>query len=450
MRLRPRSVRARVTLVSTIGAAAALGLCLALLYATLDRQLTAALDADLAARSDDLVAALGGNELNDLGVVARDPLAQLYATNGTVLAGSPSLGDRRLLPADQVRRAGAHTIETRWLPLGRAAAYGAVRVLSRRLGGARVLSVGVSAEPLRHARQRLLGVLLVAAPVLVGVLAAASWLVVRAALRPVDVLSREAAAISSLDADRPLPAVPGDDEIARLARTLDHMLARLRAVFERERAFIDDASHELRSPIAVLRGEIDLALSAIGDPAELDQSLRAARSEAERLSRLAEDLLLLARERAGSLVVRREPVDLLDLAATEARRLQPVLGLRIQVAGDPAVVQGDTDRLRQLLANLAHNSAAAGSTTIRVHLTIAGASATLEVADDGPGFPPSVSDSAFDRFVRADHARTRGASGAGLGLSIVRAVVAAHGGTVAARNGEPLGGAVVTVRLPLG
>jgi two-component system OmpR family sensor kinase len=284
----------------------------------------------------------------------------------------------------------------------------------------------------------------------VGVLAVAGWLVVRAALRPVDLLAREAAAISSLDADRPLPPVPGDDEIARLARTLDDMLARLRVAFDRERAFIDDASHELRSPIAVLRAEIDLALSATGDPAELEHSLRAARSEAERLSRLAEDLLLLARERAGSLVVRREPVDLLDLAATEARRLQSVLGLRIQVTGDPAVVQGDTDRLRQLLANHAHNSAAAGATTVRVHLTVAGESASLEVADDGPGFPPGVSDSAFDRFVRADHARTRGAFGAGLGLSIVRAVVAAHGGVVAARNGEPLGGAVVTVRLPLG
>ena len=444
----PRSIRARVTLVSTIGAAAALGLCLALLYITLDRQLTAALDAGLVARSDDLVAALGAA---DLGVVSRDPLAQLYTSTGTVLASSPSLADRRLLPAELVRRTGAQTLQTRWQPSPRAGPTGAawpVRVLSRRFDG-QVLSVGVSVEPLRDAQQRLLAVLLVAAPVLVGVLATTSWLVVRAALRPVDALTRKAAAVSSLDADRPLPPVPGDDEIARLASTLNSMLARLRVAFERERAFIDDASHELRSPIAVLRGEIDLALSVAGEPAELDQSLRAARGEAERLSRLAEDLLLLARERAGSLVVRHELVDLLDLATAEARRLQPVLGLRIQVTGDPAVVRGDTERLRQLLANLAHNSAAAGSTTVRVHLTSGGASAALEVADDGPGFPPSLRDSAFDRFVRADHARTRGAAGAGLGLSIVRAVVAAHGGTVAARNGEPLGGAVVTVRLPL-
>ncbi|MGH3753150.1 MAG: sensor histidine kinase [Pseudonocardiaceae bacterium] len=444
----PRSLSARVTLVFAVGAAAALGLCLVLLYVTLDQQLVTALDTDLNARSDDLVAAVVAGEL---GVVARDPLAQLYATNGAVLVSSPSLTDRRLLSVEEVRRLDAHTIQIRSLRSGRGAESAAVRVLSRRLDHTRVLSVAVSAEPLQVTRRRLLEVLFLAAPVLVSVLAIAGWLVVRAALRPVDVLTREAAAISSLEADRPLPPVPGDDEIARLARTLDAMLTRLRVAFERERAFVDDASHELRNPIAVLRGEIEFALSATDDPAEVERSLRAALSEAQRLSRLAEDLLLLARERAGSLILRREPVDLIDLAATEARRLEPVLGLRIRVSGDPAIVQGDPDRLRQLLTNLAHNSAAAGATTVRVHVTADKTSALLEIVDDGPGFPPNVRDSAFERFVRGDHARSPGgASGAGLGLSIVRAVVAAHGGTVEARNGEQPGGAVVTVRLPLG
>jgi two-component system, OmpR family, sensor kinase len=324
-----------------------------------------------------------------------------------------------------------------------------VRMFSQRLDTSRVLSVGVSAQPLQEARRRLLALLLGAAPLLLSVLAVAGWLAVRAALRPVDVLTREAATISSLESDRSLPPVPGDDEIARLARTLDGMLARLRVAFARERAFVDDASHELRSPIAVLRGELELALSATDDPPEVERSLRAALGEAERLSRLAEDLLLLARERAGSLVVRRDPVDLLDLATAEARRLEPVLGLRIDVSGDPVVVQGDADRLRQLLANLVHNSAAAGSNAVRVHVGADAAQAELQVADDGRGFPPDLQDAAFERFVRGDHARTPGASGAGLGLSIVRAIAAAHGGTVDAHNGKPLGGAVVTARLPL-
>jgi signal transduction histidine kinase len=446
VRLLPRSLRGRVTLLFTVGAAVVLGLCLTVLYVMLDRQLVAALDQDLTARSGDLAAAVTAG---DVGVVARDPLAQLYGADGRVLVSSPSLDDHRLLTAEEARRLDGASLQTRSLPAGGDGVPVTVRVFSQRLDPSRVLSVGVSAQPLQNARERLLALLLVAGPLLLAFLATAGWLMVRAALHPVDVLTREAAAISSLEADRSLPPVPGDDEIARLARTLDGMLARLRVAFARERAFVDDASHELRSPIAVLRGEIELALSAANDRTEVERSLRAALAEAERLSRLAEDLLLLARERAGSLVVRRDPVDLLDLATAEARRLEPVLGLRIEVSGDPVVVQGDADRMRQLLANLAHNSATAGSTTVRVHVSSDESHAELEVADDGPGFPPDLRDAAFERFVRGDHARTPGASGAGLGLSIVRAVAAAHGGTVEAHNGEPLGGGVVTARLPL-
>jgi two-component system OmpR family sensor kinase len=446
MRLGPRSLRARLTLVFTLGAAAALGLALALLYVALDRQLTTTLEVDLTTRAGDLAAAV---QAGDPTVVAQDPLAQLYTADGALLAGSPALRDRRLLTVDDVGRLGSESLETRTLPIGADAPALVARVFSQRLADQRVLSVGVSVEALHQARQRLLQVLLLAAPALLGALAAAGWLVVRAALQPVDVLAREAAAIASFDSDRALPSVPGDDEIAHLAATLDSMLGRLRTAFERERAFVDDASHELRTPIAVLRGELELALLTPEDPVERDRSLRAALGEAERLSRLAEDLLLLARERVGTLVLREQPVDLLDLAATEAARLQPTLGLHVRVSGVPIVVPADVDRVRQLLVNLVLNSAAAGATTVDIRGTVDHASATLEVADDGPGFPAEVLHSAFERFVRGDGSRTRGGSGAGLGLSIVRAVATAHGGTVQARNGGPLHGAVVTVRLPL-
>ena len=119
------------------------------------------------------------------------------------------------------------------------------------------------------------------------------------------------------------------------------------------------------------------------------------------------------------------------------------------MSGDPAVIAGDADRLRQVLADLADNSAAAGASTVRIRVVDDRTSVSVEVADDGPGFPPGIVGSAFERFVRGGDARTRGSAGAGLGLSIVRAIVTAHGGTVEARNGEPLGGAVVTFRLPL-
>ncbi|PVG84073.1 two-component sensor histidine kinase [Nocardioides gansuensis] len=418
---------------------------IALIYATLDRQLAAVMDADLRARAADLVAAV---RAGDVEVVESDPTAQLYAADGRLLAGSDVLGDLRLLPVEEVRRVADPTLETVALGPDGPAGLSTVRILSTPVDATRTLSVAVSARPLQEAQDRLLLVLLLVGPVLVGMVALIGWWAVWAALRPVDLLTREAAAISSLHEPRHLPAVPGNDEIARLSRTLDDMLTRLRVSLERERGFVDDASHELRSPIAVLRGELELALSALDDPAETERSLRAALTETERLTRLAEDLLLLARERAGSLVVRNEPVDLVELAATEARRLGPGLRLSVAVTGEPAVVEGDPDRLRQVIANALHNSSQAGADTVQIEVSRDHGWVSVVIADDGPGFPASILSAAFERFVRGDQARTPGRSGAGLGLSIVRAIVSAHEGAVEARNGPPLGGAVLTVRLP--
>lgn len=446
MRLVPRSLRVRLVVVFAVGASVALVLGLVLLYLLLDRQLSGVLDAGLARRSDDLAAALAAG---DVGVVRADPLAQLYAADGSVLAGSPILSGRPLLDAGQVRRVTGEELTTGTFALPPGAAPAPVRLFVQRTADDRVLAVGVPAGPVQAARDQVLAVLLVAAPLLVGLVSAAGWLVVRAALRPVGVLTREAAAISSLDTGRRLPAVTGDDEIAELARTLDGMLDRLGVAFARERAFVDDASHELRTPIAVLRGEIELALSAAGDRDEVERSLRAALAQTERLSRLAEDLLLLARHRAGVLAIHREPVDLLDVAAAHARTLEPLLGLAIEVLGDPVVLEAEADLLRQVLTNLAANSAAAGAGIVRIRITAVRDDVELEVADDGPGFPSDLLGQAFERFVRGADARTRGRTGAGLGLSIVRAIVAAHGGTVRIGEGGRLDGAIVIVRLPV-
>ncbi|GAB2808917.1 ATP-binding protein [Actinoallomurus bryophytorum] len=445
MRPVPGSLRARLLLVSTLGASAALVLSLILLYLMLVRQLNTALDDDLAQRGHDLATA---TTQGDLGAVQRDPLAQLYAGDGTLIGGSPSLARVRLLSVPEVRSLTGSELTHRSLPQARGDEP--ARQLSRRIPHGRVLAVAVSTRTVQAARERLAVVLFLAAPALIGVLAVVGWLVIRAALRPVRLLTREAAAITSLDIGHRLPRVPGDDEIAELARTLDGMLTRLRVAVERERAFVDDASHELRTPVAVLRGQLELALATIDHPEEVERSLHASLAEVERLTGLTDDLLLLARERAGTLILRAEPIDLLDLAGAEARRLGPALGLRVEVAGEPAVIDGDGERLRQVIGNLAANSAAAAASVLRLTITRGPGSVTLEAADDGPGFPPGLLDSAFERFARGDPARTRGASGAGLGLSIVLAVTVAHGGSVEAGNGAPLGGAVVTVRLPVG
>ena len=444
MHVLPRSLRSRLVVLFAVGSLVALICSLSLLYTVLDRQLSAALDTDLNSRSNDILAAL---RTGDLSAVFVDPMAQVYNGNGTVVFSSTGLGGR-LLEEDQVRAVVGTASVSRTLAIGYRGEEVRVRLLSRQVGASGdVLTVGLPSGSLERAGGRQLLVVAGAVPLLVALLAALGWLLVRAALRPVDALTREAAAISTLETGRRLPAVAGDDEIARLAATLDGMLARLSVAFARERAFVDDASHELRTPIAVLGGEIELALAALDDPAEVRQSLLAAQGQVARLTRLAEDLLLLARERDGSLVVHREPVDLLDLARDEARDLGPAVGVRVIVHGAPVVVEADADRLRQVLANLAANSAAAGATEVRVDIAAGRDAIRLEWADDGPGFDPDLLDSAFERFVRGDVSRTT-ASGAGLGLSIVRAVLAAHGGTARIGNGGPLGGGVVTLRLP--
>ncbi|GGK73503.1 sensor histidine kinase [Mangrovihabitans endophyticus] len=446
MRLIPTSLRARLALVFGAGTSAVLLLALFLLYLALDRQLDRAVDADLSGRSADLAASV---RAHDLTAVAGDPMAQLYAADGTPVATSVAIAGRVLLTPAQVRAVHHLTAVSSTLPLGAADAPLRVRLLSRPVGHTgQILTVALPSEAIERAGTRQLAVLAVACPALIAVLVMLGWMLLRAALRPVDMLTREAAAISTLDSDRRLPVVPGHDEIARLAATLGAMLSRLATAFDRERAFVDDASHELRTPVAILRGEIDLALAAVDDPQEVRQSLLAAQGQAVRLGHLAEDLLLLARERIGSLVIHREPVDLTDLVQADADALGRVTGLTIDVGGEPVVVEAEAERLRQVLANLAANSAAAGATSARVTVRIDEQQARIDWADDGPGFPPALLDSAFGRFVRGDASRTA-ATGAGLGLSIVRAVATAHGGTARLRNGPPLGGAVVTVRLPL-
>lgn len=447
MRWAPRSLRARLVLIFTLGMSSVLLLSLLVLFAVLDKRLESALDEDLVNRSADLQALL---EVRDHRAIRSDPLAQLYAADGRLLAGSPALRTHRLLSPGQVRAVRGRSFTDTSQRVGSGTDDVPLRLLSRRIGtSGDVLTVAVSSRVVDRLTDNALVLLVVAAPLLIGVATLGGWLVVRAALRPVDQLTREAAAISSPEDDRQLPVVPGDDEIARLAGTLSDMLDRLRVAFAREREFVDDASHELRTPIAVLRGELELALTALDDPAEVEQSLRAAQEQAVRLTRLSEDLLLLARERAGIVVVARAPVDLTELVRTEARALRTVFPLEIRTAGAPVIAEADGDRLRQVLRNLAANSAAAGATTVRATVADGGGGVFLEWADDGEGFPADVLGAAFDRFVRGDTARTSG-TGAGLGLSIVRAIVTAHGGTVDASNGSPLGGAVVTLRLPAG
>jgi signal transduction histidine kinase len=227
------------------------------------------------------------------------------------------------------------------------------------------------------------------------------------------------------------------------------MLSRLEAAFSRERSFVSDASHELRTPLAILRTELELALRGEHTRVELEDSLRSAAEETERLSNLAEDLLVIARSDQGRLPVRIEDLNAGEVLARVAGRFQT----RARVEGRPlhpdpspgVVVRADPARLEQALANLVDNALSYGSGAVELSATASNGTIEIHVRDEGHGFPPAFLPRAFERFTRADEARSRG--GTGLGLAIASAIAAAHGGSAHAENLEP--GADVWIALPL-
>jgi signal transduction histidine kinase len=329
---------------------------------------------------------------------------------------------------------------------------GPTRILARPVvaptGEPLIVTVVGSTAPIARARHRLAVVLGIVWPVLVLVVAATAWILARAALRPVRRMTRRAETISLEGPDARLPQPPGSDEIAELGTTLNGMLERISETVAHERAFVDDASHELRSPIAVLRGELEMArleLTDGGDRALWVAAIDSAIEETDRLSRVTDRLLVLAHADAGRLADQLMPVRLLEATVREADRLH-VDGVRIDVTGTEVEVMADPDLLAQLISNLLTNAARFADR--RVLAEVGGDGAMLVVADDGPGFAPGFVDRALDRFSRGEPSRTRGRGGAGLGLAIVAAIADAFDGRIALANGGPLGGAVVGLDLP--
>ena len=440
------SLRTRLALLFAVGSAAILVLSSAVLYVSFSSQLNRAINAGLRARADDIVTALDA----DNPAVPRDEqFAQVVNRDGQVLLASATLvGRATLVDRDELRAATDRQI-TVSRPVRGLSTDARLLVRPAQAGSTPVLVVvGSRLDPLHRAQRRLAVTLLVTSPALITALALGGLGVATAALRPVRQMTQDADRFSLDDPGQRL-AVPGsDDEIAHLAKTLNAMLERIELSFRRERAFVDDASHELRTPVAILRGELELALEGPSTHDDVMAALRSALEEAERLSRVANDLLVLARADAGILPVQRASVDLLEVATAAAARV----GRRepdavISVEGGPAPVAGDRIWLEQMLGNLLQNAARVAH---RVVVDVAGGTdgtASVTVADDGPGFPADLLPVVFDRFARAH--RRDGNAGAGLGLAIVAAFAAAHGGTVTASNGPPLGGAVVRVSLPV-
>jgi signal transduction histidine kinase len=267
------------------------------------------------------------------------------------------------------------------------------------------------------------------------------------ALRPVELLRRRAEAVTPGEPSK-LPVPRPADEVSRLAVTLNDMLARLQAAVEHERRFVADASHELRTPLALLRTELDLALRRPRSREELENALRSAAEETQRLSRLADDLLLIARADQGSLPMQREPVAAADLLSDAAGRFAnraSSLGRELRVKETDLHVDADPLRVAQALVNLVDNALTHGEGVVELAAEREDGFVELHVRDGGPGFPEDFRARAFDRFSRADDALSRG--GSGLGLSIVDVVARAHEGGRGLAN-RPSGGADVWIALP--
>jgi heavy metal sensor kinase len=315
------------------------------------------------------------------------------------------------------------------------------------------LVVATSLENVEAAIHRLLIILAVGIPVGIGIAALGGWFLAKKALRPVATMTDEARAIDASRLRDRVEVPSAMDEVGRLAVTLNDMLDRIQSGVEQQQAFISDASHELRTPLAIMRAEIDVSLAS-GDLSEdARQVLESAREETDRMRAIVEDLLILARMDEGALTLAADPVDLPQLVGSVVTAMTPLADRRevhLQRASDGAVrVLGDADRLAQVVRNLVDNAIKYSSAGTRVVVTVRGDGGVgeLTVADTGPGIPEASLPRIFDRFYRADDARSREAGGSGLGLAIVRELVEAQGGRVWVRNADS--GSVFGCRLPL-
>jgi two-component system, OmpR family, sensor kinase len=403
------------------------------LLATVDEALVAQAKEELSAHPGD-VDADGGRTL-----------AQLYGPGGRLVAsrphGLPSMLPHRLVLAGRTRRVWRNE------ELSLDGELGAWRVLASSDDGGTTAVLARSLDPRADSLEHLRHELLVFLPLALLAASLGGYALAARALHPVEELRRRAQAVSADEATL-LPVPPGGDEISRLAVTLNDMLTRLHAAVERERRFVADASHELRTPLALLQTELDLALRRPRTRDELENALRSAVEETQRLSRLAEDLLLIARADQGLLPMRREraaAADLLFEAAARFTSRASSLGRNLRVVATDANVHADAMRVGQALLNLVDNALTHGAGTIELAAEEHDGLVELHVRDAGTGFPAAFRGRAFERFSRADEARSRG--GSGLGLSIVELVARAHGGGVGLTD-SPGGGADVWISLP--
>jgi signal transduction histidine kinase len=443
---RRRSLRARLTLVSVAVLAAGLLAGGILVVAVLNFALVRAINVETQDTARAVATLVTQGALTEPIAASAGVQVQVVDAQGRVLAVSATAD--RLVPIlypDELRSLPDGRVTV--IPGDRIGMRGPVRVVAMEAGKPteqkRVL-VARSAADAAAGVHVLRVTLLIAYPILIALLAAVSWRVVGAALRPVEALRAGAEDITGRARSDRLPVPDSRDEIHRLAVTLNDMLHRLDSARARQRAFVADAAHELRSPLTNMRTELEVAQRLPDDtdwPALSSDLL----TDVERLSRLVDDLLLLARadDAATRAAAPMVPVELGGLLAQVAAKY-PTVGYAQPPA--PLTVSGEPDALARAVTNLLDNGLRHAASTVTLTAAPDGPDAVITVIDDGPGIPAADRKRVFDRFTRLDDGRARDAGGAGLGLAIVRELVRRHHGTITLSDATP--GLRAQIRLP--
>jgi two-component system, OmpR family, sensor kinase len=471
------SLRLRLSLVFAIGTAALIAISGLVFLAQLGSSINAAIDATLRARSVVLVDELRAGTLRADSFPAggafgqqsgqhsgpgADEFAQVLTPRGSVQYPSGSENVGTLLSRAQLRQVwGKHALTATVAFEGERA-----RILARpvrRGGHPAIVVVGVTTSVADAAQARAQAIILIGGPLAVVAAGSGAWLLTGAALGPVERMRRRLEDIAEHDSSARLTVPRTRDEIASLATTTNRVLDRLQQALARQRGFVADAGHELRTPLTALKAELELATRPGKSPDALAAAVSAAAADTDRLIRLAEDLLFLARADEGTAFLAPQQLDVSSLITASARSFAARADARTIAiatrAPEPLTALADPDRLRQALDNLLDNairhSPAGGAVEVTGsareapdgHRRASRRLVSIEVRDHGPGFPPDFLPHAFERFRRADPARGRADGGTGLGLAIVASIAAAHGGRAVADN-DPSGGARVRIELP--